>query len=120
MYFIIANIHHLPIDFIKDYLSNAGKHGDSYFFVNEIGSPPAALVNVKNTKDDSIVEGWICSGSFRYPYEALKISDDFSIVMTVPEPKKFSSNKSKTKITSFLLISPALRRVEFTRSVVII
>jgi hypothetical protein len=77
---------------IKEYLSDAGKLGDNYFFVNEVGSPPAALVTVKNTENDSIVGGWICSGSFRYPYESLKISEDYSFVMTVPEPKKFSSD----------------------------
>ena len=78
--------------YINDFLLNAGKHGATYFFVNEVGSPPAALVSVKNTENDSLVTGWISSGSFRYPYESLKISADYSIVMTVPEPKKFSSD----------------------------
>lgn len=77
---------------ISDYLSNAGKHGANYFFVNEVGSPPAAEVSVKNTKNDSLVTGWISSGSFRYPYESLKINKDYSIVMTIPEPKEFSSD----------------------------
>ena len=77
---------------ITEYLSDAGKHGVNYFFVNEVGSPPAALVTVKNNKNDSLVEGWISSGSFRYPYQSLKISEDYSIVMTIPEPKEFSSD----------------------------
>lgn len=50
------------------------------------------MVSVKNIETDSIVEGWISSGSFRYPFESLKISEDYSLVMTIPEPKKFSSN----------------------------
>ncbi|MEI6865618.1 hypothetical protein [Flavicella sp.] len=78
--------------YLKDYLSDAGKHGEKYFFVNEVGSPPAALVSVRNVDTDSIIEGWISSGSFRSPFEALKISEDYSLVMTIPEPKKFSSN----------------------------
>ncbi len=77
---------------IKDYLANAGKHGPKYFFVNEVGSPPAAFVSVKNSKNDSLVEGWISSASFRYPYESLKINEEYSIVMTIPEPKEFSSD----------------------------
>ena len=63
---------------IDDFLENAGKHGINYFFVNEVGSPPAAKVTVTNTEDKSIVKGWISSGSFRYPYQSLKISDDYS------------------------------------------
>lgn len=77
---------------ITDYLASSGKIGEGYYFVNEIGSPPSASVTVKDLETDSISKGWISSGSFRYPYESLKISDDYSIVMTIPEAKKFSSD----------------------------
>ncbi len=77
---------------VEDYLVSSGKHGENYFFVNEIGSPPSALVKVVNKSNDTIIKGWISSGSFRYPYESLKISEDYSVVMTVPEAKKFSSD----------------------------
>ena len=97
---------------IDDFLENAGKHGINYFFVNEVGSPPAAKVTVTNTEDKSIVKGWISSGSFRYPYQSLKISDDFSIVMTIPEPKEFSSDidiltKDGERINTTLLVNEA-------------
>jgi hypothetical protein len=77
---------------VEDYLPNAIRFGMRYEPVNEIGSPPAALISVKNTENDSIQKAWISSGSFRYPYESLKISNDFSMVMTIPEAKKFSSD----------------------------
>lgn len=97
---------------IEDFLENAGKHGANYFFVNEVGSPPAAKVTVTNTEDNSIVKGWISSGSFRYPYESLKISDAYSIVMTIPEPKEFSSDidiltKEGERINTTLLVNEA-------------
>lgn len=77
---------------IEDFLPNASRFGNRYEPVNEIGSPPAAFISVKNTETDSIESAWISSGSFRYPYESFKISDDYSVVMTIPEVKKFSSD----------------------------
>jgi len=77
---------------INKFLTSAGRIGDRYFPVNELGSPPAASITVKNTKNDSIQSAWISSGSFRYPYESLKISEEYSVVMTIPEVKKFSSD----------------------------
>jgi len=77
---------------IEDFLPNAIRFGMRYESVNEIGSPPAAYITVKNTENDSIQSAWISSGSFRYPYESLKISEAYSMVMTIPEVKKFSSD----------------------------
>ncbi|WP_298364948.1 cytochrome c biogenesis protein ResB [uncultured Lutibacter sp.] len=77
---------------IDNFLSNAIRFGMRYEAVNEIGSPPAAKVTVKNIENDSIKTAWISSGSFRYPYESLKISKEYSVVMTIPEVKKFSSD----------------------------
>ena len=77
---------------IDDFLPNAIRFGMRYEAVNEIGSPPAAKISVKNIENDAIQTAWISSGSFRYPYESLKISEDYSVVMTIPEVKKFSSD----------------------------
>ena len=77
---------------VNDFLPNSGRIGARYESVNEIGSPPSASILVKNIENDSIVNGWVSSGSFRYPYESLKISEAYSIVMTIPEVKKFSSD----------------------------
>ncbi|WP_456376286.1 cytochrome c biogenesis protein ResB [Lutibacter sp.] len=77
---------------INKFLSNSGRIGNRYAPVNELGSPPSASITVKNIETDSITRGWISSGSFRYPYESLKISEDYSLVMTIPEVKKFSSD----------------------------
>ncbi|WP_111707022.1 cytochrome c biogenesis protein ResB [Lutibacter citreus] len=77
---------------IEDFLPNAIRFGMRYEAVNEVGSSPAAKISVKNVENDSIQSAWISSGSFRYPYESLKISEDYSVVMTIPEVKKFSSD----------------------------
>jgi hypothetical protein len=77
---------------IDEFLPNAIRFGMRYEVVNEIGSPPAAKITIKNTETDAIQTGWISSGSFRYPYESFKINEDYSVVMTIPEAKKFSSD----------------------------
>ncbi|MDP3313908.1 cytochrome c biogenesis protein ResB [Lutibacter sp.] len=76
---------------IEKFFQSSGRIGERYEPVNELGAPPAAYITVKNVKNDSIVSGWISSGSFAHPYKALKINEEFSMVMTIPEIKKFSS-----------------------------
>ena len=77
---------------IDDFLKSSARIGNRYQPVNEFGSPPSAKVTVKNVENDSIQTGWISSGSFSQSFESLKISEEFSIVMTIPEVKKFSSD----------------------------
>lgn len=79
---------------ILDFLSSSSRVKDGYFFVNEKGSPPSAKIRVTNHITHTITEGWVCSGSFKHPFEALKVSDEYSFVMTLPEAKKFSSDVS--------------------------
>ncbi len=91
---------------INNYLTSSGKIGNKYAFVNEIGSPPAALVEVTDKKTDSIINGWISCGSFSKQPQSLKLNEQLSLVMTVPEAKKFSSDitiltqdETKTDVT---------------------
>lgn len=79
---------------IIEFFTSSSRVANGYYFVNEKGSPPSAKIQVVNTETKEIKEGWICSGSFKHPFEALKINNDFSFVMTLPEAKKFSSDVS--------------------------
>lgn len=79
---------------ITKYLASSGKFGEDYHFVNDIGAPPSAQLTIKNVKTNNIIKGWISSGSFSSQYEALKIDDNLSVVMTIPEVKKFTSEIS--------------------------
>jgi len=99
---------------IEDFLPNAIRFGMRYEPVNELGSPPAAYISVKNTENDSIQKAWISSGSYRYPYESIKISDEYSMVMTIPEAKKFSSDidiltKDGERIKTVLEVNKAFK-----------
>jgi len=77
---------------VDEFYASSGRIGNRYQPVNELGSPPSAKISVKNIETDSIQNAWISSGSFSHPYESLKISEDYSMVMTIPEVKKFSSD----------------------------
>ncbi|MFK5854598.1 MAG: cytochrome c biogenesis protein ResB [Bacteroidota bacterium] len=76
--------------FIEEYNYSSVKAGDRYYFVNERGAAPSALVSVIDKAGDTI-SGWISCGSFNRPYESLKLNDEFSLIMLFPEPKEFTS-----------------------------
>lgn len=99
---------------VEDYLPNAIRFGMRYEPVNELGSPPAAYISIKNIENDSIKKAWISSGSYRYPYESVKMSEAYSMVMTIPEAKKFSSDidiltKDGERINTVLEVNKAFK-----------
>ncbi|HPR85325.1 MAG TPA: cytochrome c biogenesis protein ResB [Prolixibacteraceae bacterium] len=75
----------------EQFLETSGKVGDNYFAVNEPGSAPSAKVKVTDRESKKEVSGWICSGSYAHQPEALKLNDQYSLVMFLAEPRKFSS-----------------------------
>jgi hypothetical protein len=83
---------------VEQFLETSGKVGEAFVFSNEPGSAPSAKVKMTNNDDGTIISGWICSGSYANHSEALKLSDQYSLVMLPSEPKKFSSElRIKTK-----------------------
>ncbi len=78
---------------VDDFFVTSGRAGDRYYSLVDFGAAPAAKVSVVSHAKDTIT-GWISCGSFNRPHESLKIDDRFSLLMTVPEPKKFSSEVS--------------------------
>ncbi len=77
---------------VLEYKSDAIKVGEDFQNYYEEGSAPAA--RVKASKGEHIIEGWISSGSFMSLPAALNLDEQYSLVMTAPEPKKFSSEVS--------------------------
>jgi hypothetical protein len=75
---------------IVEYIYTSAKAGDKYYFNNENGSAPSVLVNAVD-KNGLVVNGWVSCGSFNRQYEALKLNDNYSLVMMFPEPKEFTS-----------------------------
>ncbi len=76
---------------VEQFLETSGKVGDAYFAVNEPGAAPSAKVKITDKTGGTVVSGWVCAGSYVHQPEALKINEQFSLVMLPAEPKKFSS-----------------------------
>lgn len=67
---------------------------DSVQFVefHSEGAAAAVLAEAANTKTGKIRSGWVSSGSYLFPYHALKLDENVSLVMPDPEPKRFASD----------------------------
>lgn len=77
---------------IIQFLPSAGRVDQRYVGVQDIGTPPAAYLKITDTRHNTVKNAWISCGSFLYPFESYKINDSFSVVMTLPEVKKYQSD----------------------------
>jgi hypothetical protein len=76
---------------VERYYSGALRNGGIYLASDEIGSAPAAYIKAVSLADGSLKEGWVSCGSFIDNPQLFNLTDDLAFAMTVPEPKKFSS-----------------------------
>ena len=68
--------------------------GDTIKYVDWHSVGATSAVNVRATSADGRVvrEGWVSCGSFAFPYQALRLNDESSMVMLDREPKRFASH----------------------------
>ena len=76
---------------VVDYIPEAVKFNNSYRSVNQEGATPAVYVKVTNSKTGFKATGWLASGTFLYDQQHLGLEKHQFLVLTKPEPKKFSS-----------------------------
>ena len=76
---------------VVEYIPEAVKFEGSYRAVNQEGATPAVYVKVTNSKNGFKSEGWLASGTFLYDQQHLGLGKHEFLVLTKPEPKKFSS-----------------------------
>ena len=89
---------------------------DSVHFVefHSEGAAAAVFVTAKNQKNGLSTTGWVSSGSYLYPYHALKLDEWMSIVMPEREPKRFASDvnvytKDGQNVNSVLEVNKPLK-----------
>ena len=95
---------------VEQFLITSGKVGEAYLSSNEPGSAPSAKMKVTSKDNGTVTSGWICSGSYINPPEALKLSEQYSLVMLPAEPRKFSSelkiqNKTGKQVTTTIEVN---------------
>ncbi len=66
---------------------------DTLKFVNfhSAGATYAVYLKAENGQTGECREGWVSCGSFLFPYKALRLNEEVSIVMPEREPKRFAS-----------------------------
>ena len=57
-----------------------------------MGAATAVHVIAKQRQTGVVREGWASCGSFMFPYHALRLNDQYSLVMPDREPKRFASD----------------------------
>ena len=77
---------------VLDYEPEAFRVDDQYVSGDSMGNAPAAYVKARNTVSGQEAEGWISSGSFRVMNQPMPLDNHNFLVMTNPEPEKFSSD----------------------------
>jgi cytochrome c biogenesis protein ResB len=76
---------------VADYLPEAVQFESKYRPVNEEGATPAVYVKVSNDTKGFKSEGWLASGTFLYDQKHIGLEKHQYLILTKPEPKKFSS-----------------------------
>ncbi|MHB9056628.1 MAG: cytochrome c biogenesis protein ResB [Paludibacteraceae bacterium] len=89
---------------------------DSVKFVefHSTGAATAVFVKATHSKTGKSVTGWVSSGSYLFPYRALKLDKNVSVVMPEREPKRFASDvnvytKSGKMIHSVIEVNKPLK-----------
>ena len=78
---------------MEEYIHEAIRNSDStYQAVPMPGSSPAIKVNVRNTENNDVKSGWVCSGNISQLYMVLNLDSTYCVAMTQPEPKRFVSD----------------------------
>jgi ResB-like family. len=78
---------------MDEYVHEAVRMGDGYKHSPMPASTPAVKVTATNTQTNETRTGWVCGGG-NIPgfFAALTLDDKLSLVMTLPEPKRFASD----------------------------
>lgn len=78
---------------LLEYIHDAVRNSDStYHEVHMPGASPAARVRVADTRNNKTQEGWVCGGNMAQLYMLLNLDEQYALVSTRPEPKRFVSN----------------------------
>lgn len=59
---------------------------------HSMGATSAVYLTARNIKTDAYTEGWLSCGSFMFPYKAIRLNEEVSLVMPEREPRRFASD----------------------------
>lgn len=59
---------------------------------HSMGATSAVYLTARNIKTDTYTEGWVSCGSCMFPYKAIRLNEEVSLVMPEREPRRFASD----------------------------
>lgn len=78
---------------LEEYIHQAVRNSDStYHEVPMPGSTPAARITASRKDGGPSLTGWVCGGNLAQLYMTLPLDEQYCVVMTRPEPKRFLSD----------------------------
>lgn len=78
---------------MEEYIHDAVRNSDStYRAVPMPGATPAARVTARNEATGEVHTGWVCGGNQAQLYMTLPLDEQYCVVMTVAEPRRFVSD----------------------------
>jgi hypothetical protein len=78
---------------VKEYIHEAVRNRDGTYREAKIpAAAPAARIEIRNPKTGVAAEGWVCAGNIVQPYAVLNLDEQYCLVATHPEPKRFVSD----------------------------
>jgi len=77
---------------VVEYFNYGIKMNDIFYPIFDEGASPAAYVTITNKITKQKKSEWISCGSYRYPGKVIMLKENKVLVMSPPEPKKYSSH----------------------------
>ena len=62
-----------------------------YVEFHSVGATYALYAKARNSRTRETREGWVSCGSFLFPYKAIRLNEEMSLVMPDREPRRFAS-----------------------------
>lgn len=62
-----------------------------YVEFHSVGATYALYAKARNSRTGETREGWVSCGSFLFPYKAIRLDEEMSLVMPDQEPRRFAS-----------------------------
>jgi hypothetical protein len=76
---------------VNEIIPDAYPRKDGFISIDSVGAAPAAFVNVRNTRTNHTIEGWISCGSNAFSPAFINLDNQNVLFMERPKPAKYSS-----------------------------
>lgn len=88
----LLNWHIVITQHIPEAASMATEDTLRFVEFHSMGASYAVYLKAENRQTGEKKEGWVSGGSFMFPYKAVRLTDEMSIIMPEREPRRYASD----------------------------